>query len=410
MALTFDYKVRDHGGKLVQGQLDGDSLTLVVGKLREMGYMPIAVTPQSKVDVHREITIPGFSNRVKLGETAVVTRQLATMVESGLSVIRAIGILAGQVDNKELARVLGDVQLDVERGSSLSAACAKHPNVFSKLFVTMVQAGEAGGHLDSVLLDLSSTMEKQAELQRKVRGAMTYPAVVVSVMVVIFLALLIFIVPTFQKLFSSLHATLPLPTRMLIRMSKTIISPAAVLILAVIVTGVVLLRRWIKTDTGRKKWDAFKMRPPVFGPLAHKVALARFAHTLGSLVQSGVPILESLDIVSDTAGNRIVGDAVLDAKAGVREGHSLADSLRKHEGVVPTLVIQMIEVGEQTGQLDNMLQKVGQFYDGEVDSTVNNLTSMLEPILTVAMGAMVGAMVVSMYLPMFTYIKHIPQS
>jgi type IV pilus assembly protein PilC len=274
----------------------------------------------------------------------------------------------------------------------------------------MVQAGEAGGHLDSVLLDLSSTMEKQAELQRKVRGAMTYPAVVVSIMIVIFLALLIFIVPTFQKLFSSLHATLPLPTRMLIRMSKTVLSPSALLILAVIATCVVLIRRWIKTDLGRKKWDAFKMRPPVFGPLAHKVAIARFAHTLGSLVQAGVPILESLDIVSETSGNCIVGGAILDAKAGVREGRSLADTLSKHEEVIPRLVTQMIEVGEQTGQLDNMLQKVGQFYDGEVDATVNNLTSMLEPILTVAMGAMVGAMVISMYLPMFTYIKHIPQS
>ncbi|MGA2037344.1 MAG: type II secretion system F family protein [Acidimicrobiales bacterium] len=410
MALTFDYKVRDHGGNLVQGQLDGDSLPLVVGKLREMGYLPIAVTQQTKVDIHREITIPGFSNRVKLAETAVATRQLATMVESGLSVIRAIGILAAQVENKELARVLGQVQLDVERGSSLSAACAKHPKVFGKLFVTMVQAGEAGGHLDSVLLDLASTMEKQAELQRKIRGAMTYPAVVVSVMILIFLALLIFIVPTFQKLFSSLHASLPLPTRILIRSSKIVLSPWALLIIVVIVIGVVLFRRWIKTDNGRQKWDAFKLRPPVFGPLAHKVSIARFAHTLGSLVQAGVPILESLDIVAETSGNRIVGDAVLYAKSGVREGRSLAETLRKHEEVIPTLVTQMIEVGEQTGQLDTMLQKVGQFYDGEVDATVNNLTSMLEPILTVAMGAGVGTMVISMYLPMFDYVKHIPQS
>jgi type IV pilus assembly protein PilC len=410
MALTFDYKVRDRAGKLIQGQLDGDSLSLVVGKLREMGYLPIAVTPQSKVNVNKEITIPGLSNRVKLAETAVVTRQLATMVQSGLSVIRAIGILAGQVENKELARILSEVQLDVERGSSLSAACAKYPKVFGKLFVTMVQAGEAGGHLDTVLLDLASTMEKQAELNRKVRGAMTYPAVVVSVMIVIFLALLIFIVPTFKNLFKSLGAKLPLPTRMLLGMSKTVMSPKAVILVGVIAVFVVLFRRWIKTDVGRRKWDAFKMRPPVFGPLARKVALARFAHTLGSLVQAGVPILESLDIVSETAGNRVVGDAVIDAKAGVREGLSLAESLRKHEEIIPTLVIQMTEVGEQTGQLDTMLQKVAQFYDGEVDATVSNLTSMLEPMLTVGMGAGVGAMVISMYLPMFDYIKHVPQS
>jgi type IV pilus assembly protein PilC len=410
MALTFDYKVRDHGGKLVEGQLEGDSLGLVVGKLREMGYMPIAVTPKSKVDLKKDITIPGLTDRVKLSETAVVTRQLATMVESGLSVVRALGILSGQVENKELARVLGEVQLDVERGSSLSAACAKHPKVFTKLFVTMVQAGEAGGHLDTVLLDLSSTMEKQAELQRKIRGAMTYPVVVLSVMVLIMLALLIFIVPVFQKLFKSLGGKLPLPTRIVIKASSTILSPWALLILAIIVGGVVLFRRWIKTDVGRKKFDAFKLRPPVFGPLMHKVALARFAHTFGSLVQAGVPILESMDIVSETCGNRVMGDAILDTKAGVREGKSLAEMLRQHEDVIPALMTQMVEVGEQTGQLDGMLHKVGQFYDGEVEATVNNLTSLLEPLLVVCMGVMVGTVVICMYLPMFDYVKLIPSS
>src|SRR5579863_7539330 len=192
-----------------------------------MGYMPISVIPKSKVDVHREISIPGFSNRVKLAEVAVATRQFATMVDSGLSVVRALGILAGQVENKELARVLAEVRLDVERGSSLSAACGKHPKVFSRLFVTMVQAGEAGGTLETVLGDLANTMEKQAALVRKVRSAMTYPAVVMSVMVVIFLALLIFIVPTFKKLFASLHATLPAPTLAIIKASNIILSPFA---------------------------------------------------------------------------------------------------------------------------------------------------------------------------------------
>ncbi len=239
---------------------------------------------------------------------------------------------------------------------------------------------------------------------------MTYPAVVVSVMLVIFLALLIFIVPVFQKLFSSLGAKLPLPTRVVLKISKTVLSPWSLVMLTILVVGVVLLRRWIKTDVGRMKWDAFKLRPPIFGALFHKVSLARFAHTLSSLVQSGVPILESLDIVADTSGNRVVGDAVLNAKAGVREGRSLAESLGEHQEVIPTLVSQMIEVGEQTGQLDGMLRKVGEFYDGEVEATVNNLTSMLEPILTVVMGVGVGIMVISMYLPMFDYVKHIPTS
>lgn len=410
MALTFDYKVRDRGGHLVQGQLEGDSLGLVVAKLREMGYMPIAVTPKSKVDVRKDINIPGLSNRVKLIEVAVATRQLATMVDSGLSVVRALGILAGQVENKELGRILGEVRLDVERGSSLSAACAKHPKVFNELFVTMVQAGEAGGTLDKVLTDLAATMEKQAALVRTVRSAMTYPAVVMSVMIIIFLALLIFIVPTFKKLFTSLHATLPVPTQIIIKISGIILSPMAFVVVLVIAAMIFGVRKWINTEDGRAKWDALKLRPPIFGPLLHKVALARFSGTLASLVTSGVPILESLDIVSNTAGNRVVSDVLQKAKLGVREGRSLAEVLREHEEVIPALVTQMIEVGEQTGALDAMLAKVAQFYDGEVETTVNNLTSMLEPVLTVVMGAGVGVMVVSMYLPMFTYIKHIPQS
>ncbi len=410
MALTFDYKVRDRGGNLVEGQLEGDSLSLVVSKLREMGYLPIAVTPKSKVDMRREINIPWLSKRVKLAEIAVATRQLATMVDSGLSVVRALAILAGQVENKELARVLGEVRLDVERGSSLSGACEKHPKVFSRLFVTMVQAGEAGGTLEKVLTDLAATMEKQAVLIRKVRSAMTYPAIVVSVMVVIFLALLIFIVPVFKNLFTSLHAKLPTPTLIVIHISSIVLSPWSVVIVAAIVAGIIGFRKWIKTPEGRAKWDAFKLRPPIFGPLMHKVSLARFSATFSSLVQSGVPILEALDIVSDTAGNVVVGGMLQKAKLGVRDGRSLADSLKDNEAVIPPLVVQMIEVGEQTGALDAMLAKVAQFYDGEVETTVNNLTSMLEPMLTVFMGAGVGVMVVSMYLPMFDYIKHIPQS
>ena len=410
MALTFDYKVRDRGGNLVEGQLEGDSLNLVVSKLREMGYLPIAVTPKSKVDVNRELNIPGITNRIKLAEVAVATRQFATMVDSGLSVVRALGILSGQVENKELAKILGEVRLDVERGSSLSAACAKHPKVFSRLFVTMVQAGEAGGTLEKVLADLADTMEKQAWLIRTVKSAMTYPIIVLSVMCLIFLALLVFVVPTFKNLFATLHATLPGPTQLILKISSIVLSPWSVVIAAVIVAGVIALRRWIKTEQGRAKWDAFKLRPPIFGPLMHKVSLARFTATFSSLVTSGVPILEALDIVTDTAGNVVVGGVLQQAKAGVRDGRSLADSLREHEDVMPSLVVQMIEVGEQTGALDAMLKKVAEFYNGEVETTVNNLTSMLEPILTLVMGAGVGTMVICMYLPMFDYIKHIPTS
>ncbi len=239
---------------------------------------------------------------------------------------------------------------------------------------------------------------------------MTYPAVVFSVMLVIFTAMLVFIVPVFQNLFKTLGGKLPFPTQVLIEVSSIMTSAWALVVIAVIVGTVIGVKKWITTDEGRRKWDRLMLKPPIFGPLFHKVALARMTGTLASLIGSGVPILESLDICADTSGNRTVGDVLIEAKNGVREGRPLADPLREHEDVIPTLVVQMIEVGEQTGALDEMLKKVGEFYDQEVEVTVNNLTALLEPLLTVMMGCMVGAMVICLYLPMFDYIKLVPNA
>ncbi len=408
MALSFDYKVRDRSGGLIEGQLDGDSMALVVKRLRDMGYMPISVTPKSSVNLKTEIKIPGISDRVKLREVAVFTRQLSTMVDSGLSVVRSLGILAAQVENPALAKVIIEVRLDLEHGSSLSAACAKHPKVFSTLYCTLIAAGEAGGNLDEVLGRLATTIENQAQLNRTIRSAMTYPAVVLSVMIIIFTAMLVFIVPVFKNLFKSLGGKLPFPTQVLLKISAILTSVWALVVIAVIIGGIFAVRKWISTDEGRRKWDRLKLKPPVFGPLFHKIALARATMTLASLISSGVPILEALDLTSDTAGNRTVGDVLLEAKNGVREGRPLADPLREHEDAIPVLVTQMIEVGEQTGALDAMLQKVAEFYDQEVQVTVKNLTSLLEPILTVIMGVAVGGMVICLYLPMFDYIKLVP--
>ncbi|MGA8725831.1 MAG: type II secretion system F family protein [Acidimicrobiales bacterium] len=410
MALTFEYKVRDRSGGLVEGQLEGDSMALVVRRLREMGYMPISVTPKSAVNLKTEIKIPFLSDRVKLREVAVVTRQLSTMVDSGLSVVRSLGILAAQVDNPAFAKILEAVRQDLEHGSSLSAACAKHPKVFSHLFCTLVQAGEVGGNLDEVLGSLAQTIENQAQLNRTIRSAMTYPAVVLSVMLLIFTAMIVFIVPVFQNLFTQLGGKLPFPTRVLIEVSKIMTSPLILVVIAVVVGTIIGVRKWISTENGRARWDRWMLKPPVFGPLFHKVALARVTNTLASLISSGVPILEALDICADTAGNVTVGKVLIEAKNGVREGRPLADPLREHEEVIPTLVVQMIEVGEQTGALDGMLRKVAEFYDQEVEVTVNNLTALLEPLLTVVMGAGVGAMVICLYLPMFDYIKLIPNA
>ena len=405
MSLTFDYKVRDKSGGLVEGQLDGDSMALVVRRLREMGYMPISVTPKSAVSLKKEIKIPGLSDRIKLREIAVMTRQLSTMVDSGLSVVRSLGILGNQVENPELARIIGEVRTDLEHGSSLSVACAKHPKAFSKLYCTLIQAGEVGGNLDDVLTDLANTIEKQAALNKTIKSAMTYPAVVMSVMFVIFSAMIIFIVPVFQNLFKSLGGKLPLPTQILIDVSNIMTSAWVLLVIAIVVGAIVGIRKWIATENGRRIWDRWMLKPPIFGQLFHKVSLARVTNTLGSLIGSGVPILEALDISAETAGNVTIGDALRKAKDGVREGRPLADPLKEHEDLIPPLMVQMIEVGEQTGVLDGMLKKVASFYDQEVEVTVGNLTALLEPLLTVVMGAGVGIMVIALYLPMFDYIK-----
>ena len=405
MSLTFDYKVRDKSGDLVEGQLDVDSMALVVRRLREMGYMPISVTPKSVVSLKTEIKIPGISGRIKLREIAVMTRQLSTMVDSGLSVVRSLGILSSQVENPELARILNEVRTDLEHGSSLSVACAKHPKAFSKLYCTLIQAGEVGGNLDDVLTGLSDTIEKQASLNKTIKSAMTYPSVVLGVMVVIFSAMIIFIVPVFQNLFKTLGGKLPLPTQILIEISNIMTSVWVFAVIAAVVAIIIGIRKWIATENGRRIWDKAMLKPPIFGQLFHKVALARVTNTLGSLISSGVPILEALDISAETAGNVTIGNVLREAKVGVREGRPLADPLREHEDVIPGLMVQMIEVGEQTGELDGMLKKVASFYDQEVEVTVNNLTALLEPLLTVVMGVGVGLMVISLYLPMFDYIK-----
>ena len=405
MALTFDYKVRDKSGSLVEGQLDGDSMALVVRRLREMGYMPISVTPKSAVSLKTEIKIPGLSGRIKLREIAVMTRQLSTMVDSGLSVVRSLGILGAQVENPELARIINDVRTDLEHGSSFSAACSKHPKAFSKLYCTLIQAGEIGGNLDEVLTSLSDTIEKQAQLNKTIKSAMTYPAVVMAVMLVIFSAMIMFIVPVFQGLFKTLGGKLPLPTQILIDVSNIMTSVWVFAVIAVIIGIIVGIKKWIATENGRRIWDRWMLKPPVFGELFHKVGLARVTNTLGSLIGSGVPILEALDICAETAGNVTIGNVLLEAKQGVREGRPLADPLREHEDMIPALMVQMIEVGEQTGVLDGMLKKVAVFYDQEVEVTVNNLTALLEPLLTVFMGAGVGCMVIALYHPMFDYIK-----
>src|SRR3954462_7928879 len=311
MPETFQYKVKDKTGKLVEGSLEAENAQLVVSKLRSMGYVPIEIQQQSGGNVHRAIKLPGFSDRVKLKDVSVFSRQFATMINSGLSLLRSLYILAEQTESKALAEVVNQVRMDVERGSSLSQALSKHPKAFGRLYVSMVKAGEVGGALDSVLMRLAETIEKQVELRRKVKSAMTYPVVVAALVLIIVTAMLLFVIPMFQNIYKELGGTLPAPTQFLITVSK-ICRTFWWAIFIVEVGGAFAFRRWINSEEGRKQWDAIKLRVPVFGKLVRKTALARFSRTLSALVRLGVPILESLDIVADTAGNDVVARAVYD--------------------------------------------------------------------------------------------------
>jgi type IV pilus assembly protein PilC len=402
MPETFQYKVKDKAGKLVEGSLEAENAQLVVSKLRSMGYVPIEIHQQSGVNVHRDLKLPGL-DRIKLKDVAVFSRQFATMINSGLSLLRSLYILAEQTESKPLAEVVHQVRMDVERGASLSQALAKHPKAFNRLYVSMVRAGEVGGALDSVLMRLADTIEKQVELRRKVKSAMTYPTVVAALVLLIVTAMLLFVIPMFENIYKELGGSLPAPTQVLINISKICRKFWYIIFLGE-VGFAFFFRRWINSEDGRKRWDAIKLRVPVFGKLVRKTALARFSRTLAALVRSGVPILESLEIVADTAGNHVVAEAVRDTQAAVKRGDPLSKRLEAHP-VFPPMVVQMMAVGEETGALDEMLDKIADFYDQEVEATVDALTSLIEPILIVVMGVCVGGMIISLYLPMFNIIK-----
>jgi type IV pilus assembly protein PilC len=402
MAQSFTYKVRDRQGKLLTGTLEAETVTLVAGRLRQMGYVPVSIESNEKKSLARDIRIPGLSGRIKLKEVAVFSRQFATMINSGLTLLRALSILSDQATSKDLARIVGEVRKDVERGVALSAAMAKHPKAFSRLYVAMVRSGEMGGSLDTVLSRLATTIEKQVNLRRKVKSAMTYPIVVGAIVVLILVAMLVFVVPMFKSMYAQLDSKLPAPTLALLAMSNIFkkFFPLVILGIGFLVWWA---KRWAKTDSGRRTFDAFKLRMPVFGKLNHKTVLARFTRSLAALVRAGVPILDALEIVSETSGNTIVAEAVLDTQAAVKSGESLAKPLESHP-VFPSMVTQMIGVGEETGALDEMLEKIADFYEAEVEATVDALTSLIEPLLIVVMGVSVGGMVIALYMPMFSII------
>jgi type IV pilus assembly protein PilC len=395
---TYAYKVRDRGGNLISGTLVADNEGLVLQRLREQGLTPLEVGKQG-----RGLNIELTKKKVKLKELAVFSRQFATMVNSGLPILRALSILADQTSNPELAKTLAACRVDIEQGASLSSALQKHPKVFNDLYVSMVKSGETGGSLDSVLLRLADMIENEVRLRGKIKSAMTYPVAVVALVGLIMTAMLLFVVPQFKNIYGQLGGTLPLPTRLLL-MASDIFKKFWFIVLIGIFVGRFFFRRWKATPAGRESVDAFKLRVPVFGSLFHKTALARFAGTLSMLLRSGVPILQALDIVSDTVNNKVISKAVGDVQASVREGESMAKPLAKHK-VFPPMVVQMLAVGEETGQVDVMLEKVATFYNQEVEASVDALTSLIEPLLIAVIGGAVGAAVIALYMPMFNIIK-----
>ena len=397
---TYEYKVRDNTGALKTGTLDAESTAQVAAKLKQMGYAPISITT-SNAGMNKEIRIPGLSRKkkVKLKDLAVFGRQFATMVNSGLSLLRALNILTEQTENKELARVLAEVRNDIETGNSLSSSMAKHPDAFPPLMVNMCRAGEVGGFLDSVMLQIADNYEAEVKLRGKVKSAMTYPVVVLCIAILAVIGMLLFIVPVFAGLFKTLGGTLPLPTRILVMLSGGL----KVGIIPVIVTIVVGVNVWSKIKRKpqvRNVVDPLKLRMPVFGELIRKIALTRFSRNLGTMMHSGVPILQSLDIVAETTGNVVLERATRAVQQSVRSGESLTKPLSEHP-VFPPMVVQMMAVGEETGALDSMLHKIAEFYDQEVEATTESLTALIEPLMIALLGGIVGSMIVALYMPIF---------
>ena len=394
---TFAFKARTPQGEILQDQIEGSDKMAVASQLRQQGLLVIDVKEQG---VAQKDLLESFK-KVKPGDLVVFTRQFATMINAGLPIVRALYVLSEQAENPKLQEVVTAVRKDVEAGLAPSEALQKHPKVFSKLYVEMVRAGEIGGILDGVLLRIADQLEDDQELHRKVKSSMTYPIVVLVLAVLAASFMLIFIVPIFAKMFEDLGGTLPLPTRATMGVSGVLTSIFGVFIYAALVGGVVFFLRWKNTENGRKWWGKVSLKLPAkIGDVIQKVALARFARTLGTLSAAGVPILQAIEITASSSGNWIVENALLKTREAIREGIPIYKPLES-EPVFPPMVTRMIAVGEETGNLDGMLTKIAEFYESEVDATVKALTSIIEPLMIVVVGGIVGGILVAMYLPMF---------
>ena len=383
-------------GAIKKGEMEGPNEAAIRIHLRQQNIVPTKISTKGK-----EITFSlPFKKKVKQRSVAIFTRQLATMIDAGLPLVQSLEILSAQQEENVFKNIIREIREDVEGGSTFAGALKKHPVTFNELYTNLVVAGEEGGILDTILTRLANYIEKSEALKKKVKSALIYPATIVGVAVIVVAILMIFVIPVFENLFKSSGQALPLPTLIVVTLSKMIKKYVVIFIPAMILL-VFLFRKYYQTENGKAVVDRLLLKVPVFGPLLRKVAVARFSRTLGTLVSSGVPILDGLSIVSRTSGNKTIEKAILNARASIREGETIAEPLNR-SGIFPPMVIQMISVGESTGALDSMLSKIADFYEDEVDIAVANLTSLLEPFLMIFLGVVIGGVVISMYLPIFS--------
>jgi type IV pilus assembly protein PilC len=392
---TYRYEGKTLKGQVKKGEFEAPDEGAVRVYLRQQNIIPTKITPKGK-----EITLSlPFRKKVNRRSIAIFTRQLATMIDAGLPLVQSLDILSIQQENKLFKDIIRQIREDVEGGSTFAGALKKHPATFDELYTNLVVAGEEGGILDNILLRLAGYIEKAEALKKKVKSAMVYPSTIIGVAIIVVIILMIFVIPVFDNMFKSAGQTLPLPTLIVITMSK-IVQKYVYIVIPGLILAFYLIRRYHKTENGRTVIDRLLLKLPVFGPLFQKISVARFSRTLGTLVSSGVPILDGLSIVSKASGNKTIETAILNARASIREGETIAEPLNR-SGMFPPMVIQMISVGESTGALDSMLSKIADFYEEEVDVAVANLTSLLEPFLMIFLGVVIGGVVISMYLPIF---------
>jgi type IV pilus assembly protein PilC len=393
---VFKYTGKTRSGTVQKGEVEANDRNAAVAVLRQKQIVVTSIRARPK-DI--ELKIPGFGGGIKEKDIVIFTRQLATMIDAGLPLVQCLDILSRQSLNKQFAATIGKIKTDVESGDTFADALRKHPKVFTDFFTNMVEAGEAGGILDTILARLAVYMEKARALKGRVKSAMIYPAAIISIAILVIVFLMIFVIPVFAEMFESFGGTLPAPTRLIMQLSDFTRAYIFYFVPAVVV-GIYGFKRFYRTDKGKLLVDSFMLKMPVVGPLIQKVAVAKFTRTLGTLVSSGVPIIDGLQITARTAGNKVVENAVLAIIGSIKEGQTIAEPLSK-QNIFPPMVVQMIEVGENSGALDMMLNKIADFYDEEVDTAVAGLTSLMEPALMVFLGTTIGFVVVAMYLPIF---------